>query len=185
MEEIWKIVDRSRAYEVSSTGKVRSIDRIVKCSDGRLLPKRGKILKQWLSTAGYPVVSLDIVYAKKHGPIPVHRLVAEAFLPNREGLRCVNHKDLNKLNNSVKNLEWVSHSGNAIHARDNGRLIHLEQVWAKNVGRSRLAMLTAAEVREIVPQKGKVSSYVLAKEYRVSASSIQRIWNGRTWRSIT
>ena len=67
---------------------------------------------------GYRMVVLT-VDGKKLYPM-VHRLVAKAFIPNPQNLREVNHKDGNKLNNSLDNLEWVTTRENQLHARDMG-----------------------------------------------------------------
>lgn len=111
----WKpVVDFEGFYEVSSCGQVRSVDRQVAqshCNKTRLW--RGKVLKQTIaSTRGYCMVSLSMrgkTYKKY-----VHRLVAETWLESRN--ETVNHKDGNKLNNTVDNLEWVSYSYNNHHA---------------------------------------------------------------------
>ena len=70
----------------------------------------GKLLKAGKSKAGYLTVSL------RGSTKTIHRLVAETFIPNPLNLPCVNHKDGNKLNNHVSNLEWVSYGENNSHA---------------------------------------------------------------------
>jgi hypothetical protein len=96
-------------YEVSNTGKVRSV------LGGR---RRGVELKQqtYVSTTnrGYKTVSL--VKKGKTMTAIVHRLVAQSFISNPLNKPCVNHKDGNKMNNDVTNLEWVTHSENELHA---------------------------------------------------------------------
>lgn len=77
----------------------------------------GKKLKGSIGEHGYKYYRLSKNKSKKM--FYAHRLVAEAFLPNPDNLPVVNHKDGNKLNNSVDNLEWVSYSENAQHAHDN------------------------------------------------------------------
>ena len=91
-------------------------------SDGRVFSKRFrkghdiKELTQRMSNSGYLQVGLAI---NKHPTMfYVHRLVAEAFIPNPEGKPQVNHKDLNKCNNNVQNLEWATQEENCSHFRE-------------------------------------------------------------------
>lgn len=106
MQEIWKpIVGFEGYYEVSSFGNVRSVDRYVVNNKGLRLIK-GQIIKQTKQKNGYLYVGL---YKKqKHKLIRVHRLVAEAFIPNPNNLPFINHRDENPLNNIVENLEWCT-----------------------------------------------------------------------------
>ena len=108
MEEIWKPVKGFEGYyEVSNLGRVRSIDRVVvdnvrNCE--RLL--KGKILIQRDNSNGYK----GVMFCKEHKLYNkyVHRLVAEAFIPNQDDLPQVNHKDEDKSNNRADNLEWCT-----------------------------------------------------------------------------
>ena len=93
-------------YEVSNTGKVRSV--AVWSDKYQRIIKRpvSKIKKQETTKDGYKRVVL--CYYGKHHHCAVHRLVAQAFIPNPNELPCVNHKDENTQNNNVDNLEWCS-----------------------------------------------------------------------------
>lgn len=105
MEEIWKpVVGYEGLYEVSNFGRVRSVDHYVHHYRGGLKVVRGRILKPSFSGTGYLQVRLG---AKSNNHL-VHRLVAEAFIPNPDNLPQVNHKDEDKTNNCVENLEWCS-----------------------------------------------------------------------------
>lgn len=102
MEEVWKdIVGYEGLYQVSSQGKVISLPKM--CG---IRWDNGRILKPFVNKDGYLVVTLSLNNKSKH--FQVHRLVAEAFIPNPEQLPCVNHKDLCVNNNNVSNLEWCS-----------------------------------------------------------------------------
>lgn len=105
--EVWKDIEGYEgSYQVSSYGRVRSLDRI----DDNNHPLKGQIIKQHLSNRGYYRVFL---YKKqKMKAFSVHRLVASAFIPNPENKACIDHISCNKEDNSVSNLRWCSHSEN-------------------------------------------------------------------------
>lgn len=108
MKEIWKPIEGTNGmYEVSNTGKVRSL-----YGEGRI-----RELKPW-NNGGYKRVNLSID-RKKINRL-VHRLVAEAFIPNPEHKAEVNHIDGDKHNNCVDNLEWTTHYENVDHADRTG-----------------------------------------------------------------
>lgn len=99
--EEWKpIMGYEESYMVSSCGRVKSLDRYVTSKRGYTKFVKGRILRESMSSYGYAVVGIK---GKQSG---VHRLVAKSFIPNPNGLTEINHKDENKTNNVVNNLEW-------------------------------------------------------------------------------
>lgn len=97
-------------YQASNYGRVRSMDRTCKFIKSRTQIKKGRILKHGVLKNGYCFVILVKKTSKKL--LYIHRLVAEAFIPNPKNLPEVNHKDENKANNAASNLEWCSHRHN-------------------------------------------------------------------------
>lgn len=142
-------------------------------SDGRVFSKKNhKFLTLHKESSGYLQAHLYKNGAKK--TFLVHRLVAHHFLENKKALRCVNHVDGNKLNNSASNLQWCSYSENMQHAYDTG-LNHKK--------------LTKSDIIEILNdiKLGK-SQRSIAKRFRVSSTLINKIINNKrhqqTLRSI-
>lgn len=120
MEEIWKpVVGFEGRYEVSNLGNVRSLDTFVVYSNGRSRVHKGRVLK-FDYKHGYRYVTL-IGTEKKLNCKRVHRLVAEAFIPNLNNLPEVNHIDFNRANNRVENLEWCNRAENVLHSFNAGR----------------------------------------------------------------
>lgn len=113
MTEEWKSVKGFEGYyEVSNLGRVRSLDLNLPHNTSKTGTQfmKGRVKNTRLSRSGY--VICDLYKNKKAYTKYVHRLVAEAFCPFREGAHEVNHKDENKQNNVYTNLEWVTHKEN-------------------------------------------------------------------------
>ena len=120
-EEIWRpVVGYEGLYEVSSYGRVRSLDRYVKCDYESYRLHKGKVLSPAKDRYGYLYVVLSC--NGKHKTITVHRLVAQAFIPNPDDLPIINHKDEDKLNNCVENLEWCTAKYNMNYGTRNIRI---------------------------------------------------------------
>lgn len=119
-EEIWKPVDGFESwYMVSNYGRVKGLDRVVKNSKGVCLRIKSKMLcNNPTNERKYKSVTLNLVTKRKI--VFVHVLVAKAFIENPLKKPFVNHKDGNKLNNLVSNLEWVTAAENIKHAVDLG-----------------------------------------------------------------
>ena len=148
--ELWRRIDAD--YDVSNQGRVRHGSRILSGS---------------VHSDNYILVTL-------HGKqIPVHRLVAEAFIPNYEKKPEVNHIDGNKMNNAVDNLEWVTRAENQKHAVDNG----LQPKPAKTYQ----GKFTAEQREEIkrLWDSGMLSRRQLAIKYGVSHTCVNDIINDK------
>lgn len=121
--EIWKsIVGYEGLYEVSNLGNVRSVDRYVNHPKGGLSLRKGKLLQPNKNHQGYYCVLLS--KSCKTENRRVHRLVAEAFIPNPDNLPQINHKDEDKSNNIVTNLEWCTCSYNIMYGSAIQRMIN-------------------------------------------------------------
>jgi len=114
MEEWRDIVGYEGNYQVSSFGNIRSLDRLIIYSNGKRRVHKGRILKPGINTSGY--YSLTLVKDTEDTSVMIHRMVAQAFLGlDTNSDMTVNHKDSNKLNNHVDNLEVVTLSENRQH----------------------------------------------------------------------
>ena len=171
MKEIWKDIEGYKGfYRISNLGRVKSLKRLVKRNDGTVQKVREHILRLHIKDNGYCQVELRKNSKGKH--LLVHRLVAEAFLSNPQNKEQVNHKDGNKLNNNVNNLEWVTCSENAVHAFSH----NLRTV-------NKTYKLTPEERKYIkehyVFRHPKYNSNALGKRFGVSGTTIMRIVNGK------
>ena len=162
MEEIWKPIGYD-GYEVSNLGRVKSYkyDKI-----------NGKIMKPYKDTKGYLQIDLQLDGRKRENRVhlAVHRLVAMAFIPNSDNLPQVNHKDEDKTNNCVDNLEWCTNDYNAHYGT------HIERVAEK----IRMPIYSVDKQGNIEHFSGvrEADRIVSGKEYGISAP-ISMCLNGK------
>ena len=119
MQEIWKdIKNYEGIYQVSNLGRVRSLTRKVKTFNG-LRTTKGQLLKPLKTNRNY--FRVDLKQNQKDKYISIHRLVAEAFIPNPNNYPVINHIDGDTSNNKIDNLEWCTQSHNIKEAYRVGR----------------------------------------------------------------
>lgn len=111
--EIWKPIPDYAYYMVSSWGRIKSLDKIVRNNVCKFL-RKGQILKPSKDKFGYFTVNIRDADGKKKS-LKIHRLVLLSFTENSNNLPEVNHKDNIKANNALGNLEWCDRSYNCKH----------------------------------------------------------------------
>lgn len=166
MKEIWRVIEENDNYSVSNTGKVKN-------------NKTEKNLKFHISNQGYVRVNLYNNKDKTRKNKSVSRLVAIAFIDNKENKKEVNHIDGNKLNNNVNNLDWVSSSENKYHAFNTG-LRHIRKGIEHH--NTRLSESDVKEIRELCSEK--ISMTEIAKMYNVGRKQIEKIKYKKQWSHI-
>lgn len=176
MEETWKaVVGFEGVYEVSSLGRIRVLERVVV----RYLTRRAKILTGKRSWHGYHRVGL--CDDRRSYTTQIHRIVAVAFIPNPKGKPFINHKDGNKLNNSVENLEWVTASENCKHAFQSGLSKGNFKTWPNNM-KARLNPRLVRRIRAMVASG--VSINAEANKMGCDWKTISNIITRRTWKHV-
>lgn len=173
MEEIWKpLIYQKQEYpnfEISNKGNLRNANT-------------KKVYKQCVNKQGYCQVCVSLGSRDKKKVFRIHKAVAETFIPNPENKPVPNHKDGNKLNNDVSNLNWATYSENTKHAFDNGFIplfFGEENSFSK---------LTEEDIRYIrntyIPKDREFGCRALAKKFGVSHQNISRIVNNKIWNGV-
>lgn len=118
--ELWKSVSGYEGYyEISSIGRIKSLARVITRSDGQTRLITEKFLTPVKHNDGY--LSIKLCKNGHCKTVRIHRLVAEAFIPNPQNLPEVNHKDMDRSNNNVTNLEWTTHLANVAYSASKGK----------------------------------------------------------------
>lgn len=154
-DEIFKPIKYNKNYFISNLGRAYVKEHF------STVFIRGKLLKLTVLCTGYQTISID---RKKY---LIHRLVAEHFIKKRIGRNVVNHKDSNRINNNVSNLEWVTCRENILHG----------------VGKDNYSVkLNRENVIEI--RKSNLSVRELSSIYKVSDTNIRLIISRKIWKHI-
>lgn len=174
MEEIWKDVkEHEGIYQASNLGRIRSNQRQVKRGDYYLTINE-KIMTPVISQNGYLTVSLS--KQNKKIRFLIHRLVFDAFIGINSGLE-VNHINGDKKDNSLINLELISHKENIIHAFKTG--------LSKSFGQTHnMAKISEQDAINIKYNLNHLKLQEIANIYNVRESLISRIKNGKRWKHI-
>ena len=119
MTEIWKDIQGYEGfYQISNLGNVKSLERVIDKGNGILQHRKERIMNKRESVDGYYIAKLNV--NKKSTSIAIHILVARHFIDNPNNYPEVNHKDCNRKNNQVDNLEWCTHQQNVEHSKQLG-----------------------------------------------------------------
>jgi hypothetical protein len=171
--EIWAEFDTG--YFVSSFGRVAFAGYQYIGSKGKYCTKQPKLIRVNANGRGYPQVNILGVSRR------VHRLVAESFIDNPRGFKQVNHKDGNKLNNRVDNLEWCNNSHNIKHAIELGLLVHKKGDECQRAILSEEQVIT---IKSLFQQDHYPRDKEIGLIYNVSEYAIYNIRKNRTWKYL-
>ena len=170
--EIWNgIVYQGRSYgdfyEVSNSGKIRNTNT-------------RKILKAHINKCGYYQVAISLGSRGRKKTVKLHKAVAETFICNPREVHFVNHIDGNKLNNNVKNLEWVTAKENTVHAREHGLLACQRPGYLHS--KAKLSANDIIEIKKLHKNGHTVRD--IGQRFGVHHSSVSRILNKYSTRPL-
>jgi hypothetical protein len=177
MTEEWKpVYGYEGLYEVSSIGNVRSIGRYINSKSGSKTYREGRVISQFVTPSGYRTVCICVNGTRK--TFLVHRLVAKAFLGGEN--ETVNHKNLDKTDNRLENLEWLTYSENNKHAHASGAHAYVKLARYNEKRRKKLTLNCVENIIKSC-KYGEFQKSV-AEKFGVSQSLVSKIVNDKQWK---
>ena len=164
MNIAWKPINNFPMYFINTRGDVLS-----------LRSTTPKYMKPHLNNTGYYQVML--FDGEKVVPKCLHKLLAEAFIPNPNKYSEINHKDYNRTNNRVDNLEWITQSQNTRYAFLKG---NKSQKGEKN-NMAKLTMEKVKEIRKFKEENDHLSQQQIADHFNLKRENVKDIINYKTW----
>ena len=174
MSEEWIPFISNRNYEISNWGRIRTYYRL---GGGGFAQRSHCIMKTQVSRYGYEMVMLKV--GNKYKNMTIHRLVATHFLEPNTEKTIVNHKDGNKLNNNLSNLEWCTYSENTRHSYANGTS------KGRKGEKHHLNKIKEEDVREIFRlRETGMTHKEISLEFNLSRQHVGSILNRERWLHI-
>ena len=172
-DNIWKTLQYNGEtydnFEVSTCGQLRNV-------------KTGTVYKQHINKEGYNQVCVSLGGRNKKKVFKIHKAVAGTFIDNPENKSDVNHKDGNKQNNTLPNLEWMTNKENMEHASQNGLL---KPLCGVNHPSAKLTNEDVIYIREHYIARDQVyGSRALGRKFNVNHGSILSIVNGTSYVNV-
>ena len=181
MKENWKdVIGYEELYQVYNLGIIKSLGGSRIRSNGRKQTFSEKIMKFNVDKDGY--FRVNLTKNKKGKVFGVHRLVAQAFIPNPENKPCVNHKSGNKKDNSVDNLEFCTVAENNNHAIKTGLRDHRYCMGEKQ----HMSKLTKEQIKEIkwLLKNSNLKQREIAEIFNISQQNVSVIKLNKNWKHI-
>lgn len=180
--EIWLGVENyNGSYQVSTAGRVRSLDGMTKSrKNGKVFDRKrvGQIIKPKSIKNGYQTVRFHKNGTRKTELI--HRVVAKAFIKNPNKKPCVNHIDSNIINNNVNNLEWCTYAENSAHASSFGNLVKGEMSHFSKLNNDKVLL-----IRDMLAYSREAFSLSwIANLFKVTPATIILVRDRKTWEHV-
>lgn len=180
--EIWKpVAGYDGLYEIINTGRVKyPCKKIKRYWRGRhqTFRRKEKITVGHVNRKGYLEIKLQKGAIKK--PCRVHRLVAQAFIPNPNNLPQINHKDGDKKNNKATNLEWCDNSHNIKHAYEN----RLMDRRGEKQNTCKIKESDVLEIRDFYSKNPTAFLRVYAEKLNITRNTVSNIIKRNIWKHI-
>lgn len=174
-KEIWYDIPNYEGYfQISSKLRIR---QLYKATAKRVIKLKEPLIRKICTSTTYPMLIIGFTVIKNRKTVYIHHLVASVFIPNPNNYPCVLHKDDNKFNYSIKNLEWGTHQKNNHDAFKRGRLL------IRVGSQTPMSKINEKIALDIFKHDGK--GYELRHKYNVSYTVIHNIKNGYTWNHVT
>jgi hypothetical protein len=165
-KETWKPISDNTDYAISNFGRIASVAS----------KKHISVLHPTDNGKGYKLIKIT---TPKRKNLYIHRLVAHAFIPNPENKSEVNHKDGNKSNNTVENLEWVTLQENRTHCKTTGLILRGEHTT-----QSKLTEADVREIRRIFRGNPAENKTEVGRRFGVTCTTIIKIVKWQRWQHV-